>query len=237
MVLFINLIKFFSLNVDDIFGLVFVVQFVVVVMNNCLSIVIVFVFKGVFDDFDDDFEGFEDVKEGFVDDDFVNIFWFGFDDFNFVFDSSLLLSQFKSDLVVISGVFGGESSFDFVLLLIILVVNSMVGFVFVLGFGKVKGDVYDWDVIFVGLDEIFIVLLVMLVSGNENVKEVLVRLVVGRMLMEEGEYDDLILKNFMSMGYFWMDVLVVLEKYDNNLERVSSKIKNGFFFQSRRVRM
>lgn len=43
----------------------------------------------------------------------------------------------------------------------------------------------------------------------------------GRLLTQEGEHDDPILKNLTSMGYPRADALSALEKYDYNLERVS----------------
>lgn len=43
----------------------------------------------------------------------------------------------------------------------------------------------------------------------------------GRLLTEEGEHDDPILKNLTGMGYARADALNALEKYDYNLERVS----------------
>jgi hypothetical protein len=44
----------------------------------------------------------------------------------------------------------------------------------------------------------------------------------GRALTEEGEHDDPILKNLTGMGYARGDALAALEKYDYNLERVST---------------
>ncbi len=44
----------------------------------------------------------------------------------------------------------------------------------------------------------------------------------GRALTEEGEHDDPILKNLTGMGYSRKEALAALEKYDYNLERVST---------------
>ncbi|KAK4152607.1 hypothetical protein C8A00DRAFT_34697 [Chaetomidium leptoderma] len=44
----------------------------------------------------------------------------------------------------------------------------------------------------------------------------------GRALTEEGEHDDPILKNLTGMGYSRTDALAALEKYDYNLDRVST---------------
>jgi epidermal growth factor receptor substrate 15 len=46
----------------------------------------------------------------------------------------------------------------------------------------------------------------------------------GRALTEGGEHDDPILKNLTGMGYSRKEALAALEKYDYNLERVSSSL-------------
>ncbi|KAK0665381.1 hypothetical protein QBC41DRAFT_306208 [Cercophora samala] len=235
-----NLTRLSSSNVDDIFGSALAAQptaaAAAATTNNRPSTATAPAPKGAFDDLDDDFEGLEDAKEGSADDDFANISRSGLDDFNPVFDSSPPPSQPKSDSAATSGAFGGESSFDFASLSTTSAANSTAGPASASGPGKAKGDAHDWDAIFSGLDETPTASSVTLASGNESAKEAPARPAAGRALTEEGEHDDPILKNLTSMGYSRTDALAALEKYDYNLERVSSKTKTGFPSQNRRVR-
>lgn len=176
--------------------------------------------KGAYDDLSDDFEGLEDAKEGSADDDFANISRSGLDDFNPVFDNSPPASQAKSE----STAFGNESSFDFVS------ANSATG-TSAAGSGVQQkgGDTNDWDAIFSTLDSPSAAAAVPAVvesgktdisnTGNLSVPD---RPGVGRALTEEGTHDDPILKDLISMGYQRSAALIALEKYDYNLERVSS---------------
>lgn len=169
--------------------------------------------KGAFDDLDDDFEGLEDAKEGSADDDFANI---SRDDFNPVFDSSPPASQTKSE----STAFGNESSFDFV------PSHSATGPTAGVGGAQQKAvDSHDWDAIFAGLDSPSTVT----PHGVSNAgatatddKKDSRPSAPGRALTDQGEHDDPILKNLTGMGYSRADAVAALEKYDYNLERVSS---------------
>ncbi|PNY26974.1 calcium-binding protein [Tolypocladium capitatum] len=170
--------------------------------------------KGAFDDLDDDFEGLEDAKEGSADDDFANI---SRDDFNPVFDSSPPASQTKSE----STAFGNESSFDFVSS------NSATGAPVATGGGQPKAaDNHDWDAIFAGLDSPSIVTPPGLnnssTTNNHHENKDSRPPPPGRALTEQGVHDDPILKNLTGMGYSRTDAVAALEKYDYNLERVSS---------------
>lgn len=182
--------------------------------------------KNAFEDDEDDFEGLEDAKEGSADDDFANISRSGLDDFNPVFDSSPPPSQPKSDSAANSAPFGTESSFDFASLSTTSAANSTAG-----PGASSKAEGHDWDAIFAGLDETPTASSVTLASGDGSAKEAGGNAgaassarpnAPGRALTEEGEHDDPILKNLTSMGYTRKDALAALEKYDYNLERVSS---------------
>ncbi|KAL1837513.1 hypothetical protein VTJ49DRAFT_3680 [Mycothermus thermophilus] len=128
--------------------------------------------KAPFDDFDDEFEGLEDAREGSADDEFGTRSGF-VDDFNPVFDSSPPPSQPKPDTASAattntSGggapVFGTEASFDFASLSGGSVagsqtgqgVESAVGSGTEVGNGDVSGEragqQHDWDALFAGLD-------------------------------------------------------------------------------------
>lgn len=170
--------------------------------------------KGVFDDLDDDFEGLEEAKEGSADDDFANISRSGFEDYNAVFDSPPP-SQPKGD----HGGFGNESSFDFI-------PSNPAG-------ADAKGtESHDWDAIFAGLDSAD-------PAGNTaaDAKKDEGKLTattterpaaVGRALTDKGVHDDPILKSLTGMGYPRPDALAALEKYDYNLERVSTAASHSF---------
>lgn len=201
--------------------------------------------KHAFDDLDDDFEGLEDAKEGSADDDFANISRSGLDDFNPVFDSSPPPSQAKSDSAHAAGgpVFGTESSFDFGSLSGTSAAGSTAGQAAVptssstaAGQGSMKApapaEAQDWDALFAGLDSAATPTAVSAaaltpVSGGGvgttagNTAEGRPP-APGRALTEEGEHDDPILKNLTGMGYSRKEALAALEKYDYNLERVST---------------
>lgn len=92
-------------------------------------------------------------------------------------------------------------------------------------------DNQDWDAIFAGLDD-------PVPAATEIPKPVEAtkplgngtsssppteRPQLGRALTEAGVHDDPILKNLTGMGYPRTEALAALEKYDYNLERVSSQ--------------
>jgi epidermal growth factor receptor substrate 15 len=172
--------------------------------------------KGAYDDLSD-FEGLEDAKEGSADDDFANISRSGLDDFNPVFDNSPPPSQAKSE----STAFGNESSFDFVS------ANSATG-ASAAGSGiQQKPADNDWDAIFSTLDSPSAAAAVPATNNDSgktdsNSLSAPERPGIGRALTEEGHHDDPILKDLISMGYQRSAAVNALEKYDYNLERVSS---------------
>lgn len=190
-----------------------------------------------FDDLDDEFEGLEDAKEGSADDDFANISRSGLDDFNPVFDSSPPQSQAaKSDSTQTNPNFGGESSFDFGS----LSTGSTTGSATATATNAVASqgqaataqgtaDSHDWDAIFASLDDApsggvssAAPASTSAATGSSTAKEPTRPNAPGRALTEAGDHDDPILKNLTSMGYSRADALSALEKYDYNLERVSS---------------
>jgi epidermal growth factor receptor substrate 15 len=176
--------------------------------------------KVPFDNDFDDFEDLEDAKEGDAEDDFANISVHdrsGLDDFNPMFDSppqskgtehSTHGNGFNSS----DGTFGDFTSSPGPTTATTAAVN----------------DSHDWDAIFAGLDG----------PGTEaaappatepskplgNGTGAPERPQIGRALTEAGVHDDPILKNLTTMGYKRADALAALEKYDYNLERVSSHI-------------
>ena len=87
-------------------------------------------------------------------------------------------------------------------------------------------DSHDWDAIFAGLDgpaaaaDSSPVKTEAPVGNGTSVSPQ--RPAIGRALTEAGVHDDPILKNLTGMGYARSDALAALEKYDYNLERVSS---------------
>lgn len=176
--------------------------------------------KNAYDDMSD-FEGLEDAKEGSDHDDFANISRSGLDDFNPVFDNSPPASQAKSE----STAFGNESSFDFIS------ANSATG-ASAAGSGvqQKSNDPNDWDAIFSSLDSPSATAAVPAAnndisktdSNNTSNLSAPDRPGIGRALTEEGHHDDPILKDLISMGYSRNAALNALEKYDYNLERVSS---------------
>jgi epidermal growth factor receptor substrate 15 len=192
--------------------------------------------KSAFDDLDDDFEGLEDAKEGSADDDFANISRSGLDDFNPVFDSSPPPSQAaKSDSANTNAQFGTESSFDFGSLSTGSMAGSTTAAVATSGApiapapqpaakGSNPPDSHDWDAIFASLDDgqPAAPAAAPAATGNGTAKEPARPNPPGRALTETGEHDDPILRNLTSMGYSRGDALAALEKYDYNLERVST---------------
>lgn len=188
--------------------------------------------KGAFDDMSDDFEGLEDAKEGSASDEFANISRSNLDDFNPVFDSSPPPSQPKSESTNVSNAFGIDSSYDF-------------GAVSTASTGTTAGgggapltastsntgqsskaptapENQDWDAIFASLD-----------SpndggnpsknGDEPNNTLLQRpSTAGRALTEEGTHDDPFVKDLINMGYGRMDSIHALEKFDYNIDRVST---------------
>ncbi len=186
--------------------------------------------KTAFDDLDDDFDGLEDAKEGSADDDFANISRSGLDDFNAMFDSSPPASQAKSDTTTgAAPPFGVESTFD----LGSLSALSTSGFVANptgnadaapappgVAHPAKPADPSDWDTLFASLDEAPPTTTLTAAPAQPGSKETTRPAGLARVLSEDGEHDDPILKNLTSMGYSRTDALTALEKYDYNLERV-----------------
>lgn len=160
------------------------------------------------DDLDDDFEGLEDAKEGSADDDFANI---SKDDFNSVFDSPQP-SQVKS-----------ESTFDFGTLSTGSLPNANANAQAQAAaesnatpgpLPPVKADTGDWDAMFSGLEP----------AGSESPQE-------ERPAAKRAETDDdPMLKQLVGMGYSRDQAVGALEKYDYNLERVSSPVLHCLLF-------
>ena len=154
------------------------------------------------DDLDDDFEGLEDAKEGSADDDFANISRSGLDDFNSVFDSPQA-SQMKS-----------ESTFDFGTLSTGSLPGAPAANAAAAPAGEApapaKTDAADWDAMFSGLEPTR--------SGSPEEKAA-ERPDAKR--VDTGE-DDPMLTQLVGMGYSRDSAVAALEKYDYNLERVSS---------------
>lgn len=175
--------------------------------------------KGAFDDLDDEFEGLEDAKEGSADDDFANISRSGLDDFNPVFDSSPPASQAKSE----STAFGNESSFDFISS------NTSSGAPAPASGNQQKGaDSHDWDAIFAGLDSPSATAATPAQNNDDPARGNTLAppdtrpAGPGRALTDEGQHDDPILKDLMGLGYPRPAAVQALEKFDYNLEKVSS---------------
>lgn len=170
------------------------------------------------DDFDDDFEGLEDAKEGSADDDFQTISRSAVDDFNPVFDSSP--PQNHAKINANTAPFGQEASYDF----------GNVSQASVVTEGATPADVkqqkasspeaaaHDWDAIFSTLDS------PTAQTGASTFPQAPEaegdRPGPGRTVTSESKDDDPILRNLTGMGYSRTDALAALEKYDYNLERV-----------------
>jgi epidermal growth factor receptor substrate 15 len=175
-----------------------------------------------FDDGFDEFDDLEDAKEGDADDDFANIPVHdrsGLDDFNPMFDSppqskGAEHSTHGNGFDGVDGAFG-----DFT--------TSPRQVTQPIATTTVVNDSHDWDAIFAGLDGPGTEAVAPAVAetskplGN-GTSAPLERPQIGRALTEAGVHDDPILKNLTGMGYPRADALAALEKYDYNLERVSS---------------
>ena len=184
--------------------------------------------KVPFDDDFDDFNDLEDAKEGDPDDDFANISVHdrsGLEDFNPMFDSPPNAPKFQHSATGSSG-FGGDSAFgDFTTsprTLTQPVVTTT---------SNPVNESQDWDAIFAGLDGPVPAITELAASppaqsqptnGTSAPAAPKERPQIGRALTEAGIHDDPILKNLTGMGYSRADALAALEKYDYNLERVSS---------------
>ncbi|KAL2024356.1 hypothetical protein VTK56DRAFT_8838 [Thermocarpiscus australiensis] len=198
--------------------------------------------KGAFDDLDDDFEGLEDAKEGSADDDFANISRSGLDDFNPVFDSSPPPSQPKSESATTGAPpFGTESSFDFASLSSPSATGSTAAGPPASASGaggqatkapvssSSQAESHDWDALFAGLDQTPTASSQTLASnggsgsgGGKDLPPAERPSAPGRALTEEGEHDDPMVKNLVSMGYSRADAVAALENYDYNLERAAN---------------
>lgn len=187
-----------------------------------------------------------------ADDDFQTISRSGLDDFNPVFDSSPPPSHStaKSEHPIAPATstgapFGGENSFDFGSVSNTSASNlgastttaggTTVGVGESAPKGSPNADNHDWDAIFASLDDappaatgsppltVQATPAVEPSSSKETASTLaLPRPTTGSALTDDGEHDDPILKNLTSMGYARTDALGALEKYDYNLERVSS---------------
>jgi epidermal growth factor receptor substrate 15 len=189
--------------------------------------------KVPFDDFDNDFDDLEDAKEGDADDEFTHVSALdrsGTLDFDPTFDSPAASKTSQHTAHGSSGFgsgFGSESNGfgDFTLSPSTTsaphptsapVTNPV--------------DSHDWDAIFAGLDSTPTATTESsAVTGaaaktNGTTTAASTRPQLGRALTEAGEHDDPILKDLTAMGYARKDALTALEKYDYNLERVSSQL-------------
>lgn len=187
--------------------------------------------KNAFDDLDDDFDGLEDAKEGSADDEFANVSRSNLDDFNSVFDGSPPPSQPKKETTNVSQAFGVDSSYDFGNVSTPPAGSSQPAAgastaADTNGTGAKGGDSHDWDAMFADLDKPGTEAVTTddeagkgLDPGRPSLQD------AGRALTQEGVHDDPILKNLTGMGYSRTDAVNALEKYDYNLERVSTTRK------------
>jgi epidermal growth factor receptor substrate 15 len=177
------------------------------------------------DDFDE-FDDLEDAKEGDADDEFANTSTdrSGLDDFNPMFDSP---PQSKGADHAPQNGFSNENMFgDFTASpqttqpkpsAPVPATNAV-------------NDNQDWDAIFAGLDGPTTrdssppKADAPTSNGAALAPE---RPQIGRALTEAGVHDDPILKNLTGMGYARNEALAALEKYDYNLERVSSWLEKN----------
>jgi epidermal growth factor receptor substrate 15 len=185
--------------------------------------------KVPFDDFDHDFEDLVDAEEGGVDDDFANISSLdrsGALDFDTTFDSPAA-SKTSQHTAKGSSSFGVESNGfgDFIQSPAKVTAAQPPS----MTTGLSTADSHDWDAFFAGLDQpsttsdAFEVKNTAPVKTNgTSIAADSSRPTLGRALTEAGEHDDPILKDLTAMGYARKDALTALEKYDYNLERVSS---------------
>jgi epidermal growth factor receptor substrate 15 len=177
--------------------------------------------KVPFDDEFDEFDDLEDAKEGDADDDFANISVHdrsGLDDFNPMFDSPR--SKAPEHLAQGSSGFTRSTGFgDFTQSPVQTSPPPAAS-------NTTVNDSHDWDAIFAGLDSPTAVATSEpakpLGNGTTTAAATKDRPALGRALTETGVHDDPILKNLTGMGYTRSDALAALEKYDYNLERVSS---------------
>ncbi|KAH6983037.1 hypothetical protein BKA56DRAFT_582855 [Ilyonectria sp. MPI-CAGE-AT-0026] len=163
--------------------------------------------KGAFDNFDSDFEGLEDAKEGSGDEEFANISRSGLEDFNPVFDSSPPASQAKSE----STAFGNESSFDFVS-------ASSTGAAPAApatGPQPKTAEAHDWDAIFSGFDSGSAPAAAAAPTDNQATTP-------AQPKEDEFQKDDPILKRLTSMGYERDSALDALEKYDYDVNKAAN---------------
>lgn len=186
--------------------------------------------KSAFDDLDDEFDGLEDAKEGSADDEFANISRSNLDDFNAVFDSSPPPSQAKSES---TNAFGVDSSYDFGTVSTASVGASQpadnatpLAASATAAQAPAGSENHDWEALFATLDDPIDIT----AKGDEAAKSPVQSpssdrpsiTTAGRIMTEDGVHDDPILKNLTGMGYSRSVALSALEKYDYNLERVSS---------------
>ena len=174
--------------------------------------------KAPFDDDFDDFDDLEDAHEGDADDDFANISVHdrsGLDDFNPMFDSPPKLRHLTTG----SSGFGGESAFS-------EFTQSPLQTTQPISPTTAVNDNHDWDAVFAGLDQPAPGAPASnptpIGNGASSTTTPKERPQIGRALTDTGAHDDPILKNLTGMGYSRADALSALEKYDYNLERVSS---------------
>jgi epidermal growth factor receptor substrate 15 len=177
--------------------------------------------KTPFDDFDDEFDDLEEAKEADVDDDIVNhaLDRSGIDEFNPTFESPA--APKTGDVPHTSSGFGDLGSST----------TSAQGATSTSGLPA--QDNHDWDAIFAGLDKAPAAGATDTTfpsidegtpakeNGNGSAEKP-ERPPIGRALTEAGEHDDPILKSLTSIGYPREEALAALEKYDYNLERVST---------------
>lgn len=175
------------------------------------------------DDFDD-FDDLEDAKEGDADDDFANISVdrSGLDDFNPMFDSPPPPPKGPEHSSHGTSGFGVGSAFgDFTQSPTQSAQQTVAN-------KNTVHENHDWDAIFAGLDGPAPAVTSQpeppkpVGNGTATTGTAKERPQIGRALTESGVHDDPILKNLTGMGYARNDALAALEKYDYNLERVSS---------------
>lgn len=178
--------------------------------------------KVPFDDDFDEFDDLEDAKEGDADDDITNVST-SIDDFNPMFDSP---PPKVADHPQAQNGFGGENVFGEFTTSPQSTHPKPAG-----PGGNAVNDSHDWDAIFGALDastptgEAPAAETTNLPKESSNGTSPGLapdRPQIGRALTEAGVHDDPILKNLTGMGYPRTEALAALEKYDYNLERVSS---------------
>jgi epidermal growth factor receptor substrate 15 len=177
------------------------------------------------DDFDE-FDDLEDAKEGDADDEFAKTSTerSGLDDFNPMFDSP---PQSKGAEHAPQNGFSNDSMFgDFTSSPQTTQPKPSAS----ASATNAVNDNHDWDAIFAGLDGPAardpspVKIDAPTSNGTALAPE---RPQIGRALTEAGVHDDPILKNLTGMGYARNDALAALEKYDYNLERVSSWLQKN----------